>query len=162
MAGEKLLTDAQCKAARPKQKIYYLNDGNGLRLRVSPNGSRAWLLRYRFGGKERTVSLGSYPTISLTIARAKAIEARQLVATNQDPVIAKRVKRTRHASDDARTFGATARDYLAHNRINWSESHYTRNESIIRRYLFPDLARITLDQIDVPPSSVALGFRVRG
>jgi len=42
MAGEKILTDAQCKAAKPKQKIYYLNDGNGLRLRVSPNGSK-WL-----------------------------------------------------------------------------------------------------------------------
>jgi len=147
MAGEKLLTDVQCKAAKPKQKIYYLNDGNGLRLRVSPNGSRVWLLRYRFGSKEQTVSLGSYPTISLTIARAKANEARQLVATNQDPVIAKRIKRTRQASADARTFSATARDYLAHNKGDWSESHYTRNESIIRRYLFPDLARLPLDQI---------------
>ena len=102
MAGEKLLTDAQCKAAKPKQKIYYLNDGNGLRLRVRPNGSKVWLLRYRLGSKEQTVSLGSYPTISLTIARAKADEARQLVATNQDPVIAKRIKRTRQASADAK------------------------------------------------------------
>ena len=40
MAGEKLLTDAQCKAAKPKEKIYYLNDGSGLRLRVSPNGEK--------------------------------------------------------------------------------------------------------------------------
>jgi len=56
MAGEKLLTDAQCKAAKPKEKIYYLNDGSGLRLRVSANGSRVWLLRYHLGGKEQTVS----------------------------------------------------------------------------------------------------------
>ena len=147
MAGEKLLTDAQCKAAKPKQKIYYLNDGNGLRLRVSPNGSKVWLLRYHLGGKEQTVSVGSYPTISLTIARAKANEGRQLVAANKDPVIAKRVKRTKQASADARTFGTTAKDYLAHNKADWSESHYIRNESIIRRYLFPDLARLPLDQI---------------
>ena len=147
MAGEKILTDAQCKAAKPKEKIYYLNDGIGLRLRVSPNGSRVWLLRYHLGGKEQTVSLGSYPTISLTIARAKANEARQLVAANKDPVIAKRAKRMKQASADARTFGATAKDYLAHNKADWSESHYIRNESIIRRYLFPDLARLPLDQI---------------
>ena len=147
MAGEKLLTDAQCKAAKPKQTIYYLNDGNGLRLRVRSNGSKVWLLRYRLGSKEQTVGLGSYPTISWTIARAKADEARQLVAANQDPVIAKRIKRTRQASADARTFSATARDYLSHNKGDWSESHYTRNESIIRSYLFPDLARLPLDQI---------------
>lgn len=42
MAGEKLLTDAQCKAAKPKEKIYYLNDGSGLRLRVSPLDTRGY------------------------------------------------------------------------------------------------------------------------
>ena len=80
MADEKLLTDVRCKGAKRKGKIYYLNDGHGLRLRISPNGSRIWLLRYRIDGKEQTVSLGFYPTASLTIARTKAEENRQLVA----------------------------------------------------------------------------------
>ena len=147
MAGEKLLTDARCKAAKRKEKIYYLNDGHGLRLRISPNGSRIWLLRYRISGTEQTLSLGSYPTVSLTIARTKAEEARQLVASDQNPVIAKRLKRVKQASVGIRTFGATARDYLAHNKADWSDSHYIRNEGILRRFLMPDLSKLPLDQI---------------
>ena len=147
MAGEKLLTDSRCKAAKRKEKIYYLNDGHGLRLRISPNGSRIWLLRYRIDGKEQTMSLGSYPTVSLTIARTKAEEARQLVVADQNPVIAKRLKRVKQASAGIRTFGATARDYLAHNKAAWSDSHYIRNEGILRRFLLPDLSRLPLDQI---------------
>ena len=147
MAGEKLLTDSRCKAAKRKEKIYYLNDGHGLRLRISPNGSRIWLLRYRIDGKEKTMSLGSYPIVSLTIARAKSEDARQLVASGQDPLISKRLKRVRQVSADIRTFGATARDYLAHNEAAWSDSHYIRNEGILRRFLLPDLSRLPLDQI---------------
>ena len=49
MAAEKMLTEASCKAAKPKNAVYYLNDGAGLRLRVRPDGSRTWVFRYKFG-----------------------------------------------------------------------------------------------------------------
>ena len=79
MAGEKLLTEAKCKAAKSKTKIYYLNDGGGLRLRIRPNGSRHWIYRFRIDKKEKSTSLGPYPQISLQIARVKALEARNNV-----------------------------------------------------------------------------------
>ena len=66
MAGEKLLTEMQCRGAKASNKVRYLNDGGGLRLRVRPNGSRHWIYRYRLNKKEKNTSLGTYPKISLT------------------------------------------------------------------------------------------------
>ena len=79
MAGEKLLSEFACKRAKSKESIYYLNDGAGLRLRVRPNGSKNWILRYRLNAKERNVGLGSYPKITLAIARSKADECRAMI-----------------------------------------------------------------------------------
>ena len=69
MAAEKILTEASCKAAKPKNAMYYLNDGGGLRLRIKPNGSRSWIYRFRIDGKENTNSLGTYPQVSLQMVQ---------------------------------------------------------------------------------------------
>ena len=91
MAAEKLLTEASCKTAKPKQDMYYLNDGGGLRLRVKPNGSRSWIYRFRLDGKENTNSLGTYPQVNLQIARTKLAEAKQHVAKGDNPSTAIRI-----------------------------------------------------------------------
>ncbi|NCV85113.1 MAG: DUF4102 domain-containing protein, partial [Oxalobacteraceae bacterium] len=85
MAAEKLLTEAACKAAKPKTKVYYLNDGNGLRLRIRPNGSKTWILRYRLGGNEMSSGLGTYPKITLQVARTKASEAKGHISKGDNP-----------------------------------------------------------------------------
>lgn len=90
MAAEKLLTEAACKAAKPKSGIYYLNDGAGLRMRIRPDGSRTWIFRYRLGGKEMSTGLGPYPAITLQIARAKALEARSIATKGINPSVEKR------------------------------------------------------------------------
>ena len=64
MAGEKILSETQCKNAKPKANVYYLNDGAGLRLRCRPDGSRTWVFRYRVNAKEKALGLGSYFQIS--------------------------------------------------------------------------------------------------
>ena len=53
----------------------------------------------------------------------------------------------KQASAGVRTFGATARDYLAHNKADWSDAHFIRNEAILRRFLMPGSSRLTFDQI---------------
>ena len=65
------LTDARCKGAKPAEKPYKLFDGGGLHLYVSATGSRTWRLAYRVAGKPQTMSLGPYPEVSLSEARAK-------------------------------------------------------------------------------------------
>jgi integrase len=148
MAGEKLLTEAKCKAAKPKAKIYYLNDGGGLRLRIRPNGSRHWIYRYRIDKKEKSTSLGAYPQTSLQIARAKVVEAKKNVAEGYDPVVVRRVKRTQHAVAGEQSFGSVAHDWLTHNQGTWSSHHYERNEGLIRRYLMPDLGKLPIASIE--------------
>jgi hypothetical protein len=89
MAAEKLLTEAACKAAKAKAKLYYLNDGAGLRLRIRPDGSRTWIYRYKLDGKETSTGLGAYPTVALQVARAKALEAKQHVSKGDNASTAK-------------------------------------------------------------------------
>lgn len=65
------LTDSQCKNAKPLEKQQKLADGHGLYLQITPKGQKYWRLKYRFGAKEKLLSLGVYPEISLLKAREK-------------------------------------------------------------------------------------------
>jgi len=147
MAAEKILTEATCKAAKPKSKVYYLNDGAGLRLRIRPDGSRTWVYRFRLNGTESSNSLGGYPAVSLLIARAKAHEARLNVEKGINPSTAKRIAKTEQISKGGNTFGLIAQEWLDHNKADWSATHYERNEGLIRRYLLPDLAKLPIESI---------------
>jgi integrase len=147
MAAEKLLTEASCKAAKPKQNMYYLNDGGGLRLRIKPNGSRSWIYRFRLDGKENTNSLGTYPQVSLLIARMKLAEAKQHVVKGDNPSTANRIAKANQIIKGEATFGAIAREWLAHNESEWSSHYYERNTGLLKRYLLPDLERMPIDSI---------------
>ena len=147
MAAEKLLTEAACKAAKAKAKLYYLNDGAGLRLRIRPDGSRTWIYRYRLGGKEMSSGLGAYPKVTLQIARAKIDEARQHVAKGDNPSTANRIAKANQISRGEATFGAIAREWLTHNESEWSAHYYERNDGLLKRYLLPDLERMPIDSI---------------
>jgi integrase len=147
MAAEKLLTEAACKTAKAKAKLYYLNDGAGLRLRIRPDGSRTWIYRYRLGGKEMSSGLGAYPKVTLQIARAKIEDARQHVAKGDNPSTANRIAKANQITKGEATFGAIAREWLAHNQSEWSAHYYERNDGLLRRYLLPDLERMPIDSI---------------
>ncbi|PSW05043.1 integrase [Photobacterium rosenbergii] len=81
------LTNTQIKAAKPKDKVYLLSDGDGLQLRVKPNGSKSWQLNYyRPNDKKRTtISFGIYPTVTLAEARKRKDEAKVLIDKGIDP-----------------------------------------------------------------------------
>jgi integrase len=148
MAAEKILTEAACKAAKARDSIYYLNDGAGLRLRVRPDGSRTWIFRYRLNGKEMSAGLGAYPTVTLQIARAKALDARALADDGQNISSAKKVAKATQSTKSGNTFGLIAREWLDHNKADWSSTHYERNEGLLRRYLLPDLAKLPIAAIE--------------
>ena len=80
------LTDIQIKRAKPQDKPYTLNDGQGLSLLINPDGSKGWRFRFRFAGKARLMSFGSYDLVSLAEAREKRETARKQVANGIDPV----------------------------------------------------------------------------
>lgn len=84
------LTDARCKAAKPKDKPYKMFDGGGMFLYVAPTGGRSWRLAYRLNGKPQTMSLGPYPDVALSAARAKRDEVKALLREGTDPMAARR------------------------------------------------------------------------
>src|SRR5580693_6042822 len=106
------LTSFSIQNIRPKEKPYKLSDGNGLHLLVNPNGSKLWRLRYRFGGKQNMIGLGSFPEISLADARAKRDDARKLLANGIDPSRQRKLDKIAAASAAKNTFGAIAQEHL--------------------------------------------------
>ncbi len=80
-----MLTDAKIRTLVPRKKPYKTFDGGGLYLHVTPGGGRWWRLKYRYAGREKLLSLGTYPNTSLKLARSKRDDARSLLAQNIDP-----------------------------------------------------------------------------
>jgi integrase len=148
MAGEKILFEKECKDAKTKLKMYYLNDGGGLRLRCRPDGGKTWMFRYRFNGIEKSVGIGSYPKTTLKIARAAAEQYRALILEGKNPTVEKKVRKAKRVLQDTQTFSSIARDWLDANKADWSEKHLKRNEGLINLYLNPDLGRLPIQEIE--------------
>ncbi len=148
--AKEILKDTACKGAKPRAKVHYLNDGDGLRLLIRPTGARYWLLRYRFDGAESTYSLGSYPEVGLSEAREKAAEARKTIKAGGHPTKAKRVRRAQRTEASKATLKAVAEEWLEENRADWSGHHSERNRGLLERILYPDLGELPIDEITEP------------
>ena len=106
------LTDTSCRAAKRGPKMYKLSNSQGLQLWVQPNGARLWRLAYRYGGKQKVISLGAYPVISLAAARAARDNAKRLLVTGLDPSKAKKDARASRLLAET-TFRGIADEYIA-------------------------------------------------
>lgn len=106
------LTDTQIRAAKAVDREVKLYDGLGLYLVVNPRGSKLWKMRYSYGGRERKLSFGRYPEISLRDARDKRDEARKVIAAGNDPSLLKRKAKLAAQFNFANTFEAVAEEYI--------------------------------------------------
>lgn len=106
------LTDTRLRALKPKDKPYKVTDERGLYVEVTPTGGKLWRFRYRIGGAQKKLCIGSYPDISLKQARDAAYEARRAVASGGDPAFEKRKRKIRAEFLSAQTFEAVAREYI--------------------------------------------------
>jgi len=106
------LTDTLVKSTKPKDAPYKLSDGGGLYLLVKPNGGKYWHLAYRYSEKQKLLSLGVYPEVSLKDARKKRDAARKLLAQNIDPSEAKKEEKRLANLQAANTFEAITREWL--------------------------------------------------
>ena len=86
MAKLNLLKDIEVKSAKITNKIYYLSDGGGLRLKVDVNGSKIWEFRFTLNGKSRKTTFKTYPIVSLKEAREKRQEFQEFINKNIDPI----------------------------------------------------------------------------
>jgi len=107
------LTDRAIKNAKPTDSIRKLSDGSGLTLVLYPNGSKYWVYRYRFLGKEKTLSLGIYPEVGLKEARSKLSEVRKRVSNGEDPSEVRKALKRQAMISAENSFEAIAREWLA-------------------------------------------------
>ena len=144
------LTNTQCQNAQPKAKPYKLTDGEGLHLLVNPNNSKYWRLAYRFDGKQKTLSLGTYPKVTIRQARALRGEAKGLLRLGGDPSLAKRQKKADKSRLNSNTFEAIALDWFNRKMADMSDSHKTRTLRLMTKDLFPSIGRMPITEITAP------------
>ena len=107
-----MLTQLQITSAKPKAKPYRHADGQGLVLVIQPSGSKLWRFRYRYGGRQKTLHLGPWPTLSLADAREKCREARRAVAAGLDPALEKKRAKVAARFAVATTFKEVALEWI--------------------------------------------------
>lgn len=129
------LSDTAIRKAKARDKPFKLFDGLGLYLVVQPNGGRWWRLKYRFGGKEKLLSLGTYPDVPLKAARERCLTHRQQIAAGIDPGQARRAESLAGTGSDG--FETIAREWYARFESTWVASHGDRILRRLERDIFP-------------------------
>lgn len=144
------LTDTTIRNAKPTEKQFKLYDERGLFLVVTPSGGKWWRLKYRYDGKEKLLSLGTYPDVSLKDARIRRDEARKLLVNEIDPGQNRKAQKAVREDRAANSFEVVAREWYAKHSANWSPNHGDR---IIRRFerdIFPWIGGRPITEVNAP------------
>ena len=144
-----MLTEAECKNAicPPDKKQARFTDSGGMYLQVSPGGSKRWFLKYRVDGKEKQLSLGGYPDVSLKSARLARDAAKLQKSKGTDPVQARKLDKLKATRNTGDTFKAIALEWYGKQAPQWSASHALRMLRQLERDLFPWIGERPIAQI---------------
>lgn len=144
-----VLTDKAVKNAKSKDKPYKLTDGNGLHLFISPIGSKLWRYKYQFEGKEKLMSFGAYPVVTLSAAREAHMTARRQLLTD-DPMAQRKAENTAKLLDAENSFRSTAMLWWAQWKVTRTNQHAGQ---VMRRFeanVFPHIGARPVAQIEAP------------
>ncbi|ABI39848.1 phage integrase family protein [Shewanella sp. MR-4] len=146
------LTDKEIKTAKPRDKEYNLFDGDGLRLRIKPNGSKQWILNYYkpTNRKRANLSLGKYPDLSLANARKLSLEARELIAQNIDPQDARKERQQEVDAIHLHTFYNVAKEWFDMKKDSVSADHAVDTWRSLELHIFPSLSNTPVKDITAP------------
>jgi len=142
------LSATAVKTAKPKDKTIRMADGGGLYLEIRPTGSKYWRMKYRHGGKEKLLAIGTYPDVTLADARKARDKAKEQLAEGVDPSMAKQLERQLGQQVAANTFQLVAQEWLE--RVHQHDvvpDHYQRNRRRLERDAFPVLGKRPLSEI---------------
>lgn len=137
-----MLTIKQIDAAKPKDKPYRLLDSNGLYLYVPVTGKKVWQLRYKLDGKEKVLTVGKYPLMSLQEARDKAWLAKKDVSVGVDPVKAKKL------SVKNNSFCSIYQEWYEHKKQVWSEVYSTELSRMFQDDILPLIGGMEINEIE--------------
>lgn len=146
-----LLSTVECKNATSEGRaIRKLHDGGGLYLWVYQDGSKFWRLRYWIDGKEKSLSFGAYPDISLKEARAKRDTERRKIEQNLDPSAEKKAARIKSKLAAVNSFEAVALEWYNKRAHTWVEHHARDVKRRLESNIFPEIGRRPIAEIEAP------------
>lgn len=141
------LTDIIAKNAKSQKAQYKLFDEKGLFLLVAPNGSKYWRMKYRFDGKEKLLSFGTYPETSLKEARNKRDVARKQIQESFDPSQEKKLAKLTRLVNAENSFENVAREWHEKQNQRYTPKH---SKTVLKRLetdIFPLLGSRPINQI---------------
>lgn len=144
------LSDTTIRNAKPGDKPVKLFDERGLFLIVTPNGGKWWRFRYSFDRKEKLISLGTYPDVSLKDARDRRDEARKLLANGIDPSINRKTQKEARIERSANSFETIAREWFAKQSPVWAASHADKVIKRLGNDIFPWIGGRPIAEITAP------------
>lgn len=136
------LTDTNIRNIKPAAKVQKLFDGGGLYLHIAVTGSKLWRMAYRFDGKQKLLSFGAYPAVSLKQVRELRDEAKELLAVGVDPGVHKKeVKAAALAAQKEieNTFETVSREWFTSYSPSLTEKHASKLHRYLETILFPAL-----------------------
>lgn len=143
------LTDIEVRKAKPTHKKARIYDGLGLYLEVAPAGGKWWRFKYRFG-KEKRLSLGTYPDVSLREARERRDAARRLLASGVDPGAHRKAVKAARVSSTENSFEIVTREWFAKFSRDWAPAHSSRIIRLFERDVFPWIGERPIGEIAAP------------
>ncbi len=150
------LTDTAIKKTKPGDKPVKLSDSKGMYLLVNPAGSKLWRWKYRVLGKEKVMSLGAYPDVSLAQARDGMEKARKVLAAGNDPMAIRKADKVASRTAAENSFETVARMWWAHWKPARSDQHAGQ---VMRRFeanVFPHIGPRPVAEIQAPELVVML------
>lgn len=146
-----LLSAAKCKNANSNgASVHKLSDGDGLYLWVYQDGRKYWRMRYWQAGKEKSLSLGVYPKISLSDARKKRDELRRLLQAGLDPSAERKAENLRKKLAAENSFEAVAREWYGKQVHTWVPHHASDVRRRLENNIFPFLGKRPIEEIQAP------------
>jgi integrase len=143
------LSDMKIQKAKPKDKPVTLFDGSGLYILIQPTGGKLWRFKYRYEDKPKLLAFGSYPEISLLVARQRRDEARRQLANGFDPGEIRKAQK-KATIQETETFEAIAREWHTRFFSTWSEGYAETLMSRLELYIFPWIGKRPIVEIKAP------------
>lgn len=158
-----MLTNTEVLKAKPRLEAYRMTDGRGLYLTITPTGGKLWRYKYRHEGREKLMSFGAYPDVTLLDAREKHAQARRVLASGVDPMAQRKVDRLQAAVGDVSSFQSVALLWLEHWRVDKDARHVDTTRRRLEANVYPALGSRPIADIEAPELvAMAKAIEARG
>ncbi|MCC8193843.1 MAG: integrase arm-type DNA-binding domain-containing protein [Deltaproteobacteria bacterium] len=146
------LTDTYLRNLKPTGKVLKKSDGEGLYIHVSASGGKLWRMAYSFDGKQKTLSFGAYPAVSLKDARQKREEAKELLAKGIDPGTHKKAVKAAIRAEATNTFEIVTREWFEKHVSNLAPTYSKKVRSLFEKRVFPVIGAKPFSEVE--PSDI--------